>query len=241
MHSEIRNLAGERIDIAYHSAMKLGALVLLGHGVTGNKDRPLLVAVANGLAERGWPCLRISFTGNGDSEGEFEAATISKELEDLRVVLATIPQEKKVAYVGHSMGAAVGVKCAAKSLDLHALVSLAGMVHTADFAVREFGDVTPGEGFMWDEPDCPLSEGYMADMKEIGNVLPEVVEVRVPWLLIHGTEDDVVPLGDSRDAFAAAKCDKKLVELPGAGHSFGEGFYADIIEDIDAWLIKSLE
>ncbi len=241
MGSGIRNLDGERIDISYHSGVRRGAIVVLGHGVTGNKDRPLLLAVANGLAERGWPCLRISFTGNGDSEGAFEAATISKELEDLRAVLATIPQEKKVAYVGHSMGAAVGVKCAAKSIDLHALISLAGMVHTADFAEREFGDLTPGEGFMWDEPDCPLSEDFMADMKEIGNVLPEVAEVHVPWLLIHGTEDDVVPLGDSRDAFAAAKCEKKLVEVPGAGHSFGEAFYAEIIEEIDAWLGKSLE
>ena len=34
------------------------------------------------------------------------------------------------------------------------LVSLAGMVHTAKFAKVEFGEETPGSGFMWGKKDC---------------------------------------------------------------------------------------
>ena len=73
------NRHGERLDVSFHHGDKNDRLVILGHGVTGDKDRPLLVAVAEGLAAAGWSCLRMSFAGNGHSEGDFRAATISKE------------------------------------------------------------------------------------------------------------------------------------------------------------------
>lgn len=238
--SQIRNPQGERLDVAFHGGTKLGALVVLGHGVTGNKDRPLLVAVAEGLAAKGWPCLRFSFSGNGDSEGEFGESTITKEIADLSAVLSTVPQEKRIAYIGHSMGAAVGVLTASRRMDIQALVSLAGMTDTAEFVAREFGDVEPGTGCMWDEEGCPLSEAYVEDLKSIGDTLDAASQVNQPWLLIHGTADDVVPLKDSRDAYEAAQCLKELIEIPGAGHVFGEESYPRIVEAVDDFLIKSL-
>jgi pimeloyl-ACP methyl ester carboxylesterase len=237
--SKIKNRQGERLDVAFHNGENLGAIVVIGHGVTANKDRPLLKAIANGLSNKGWPCIRFSFSGNGESEGRFEDSTISKEVDDLHEILATIPQEKRVAYIGHSMGAAVGAITAAKGMSIQSLISLAGMVNTAGFAEREFGDVVPDEGFMWDEPDCPLSQGFVDDMNRIGSVLPKASEVVVPWLFIHGDADDVVPIEDSRQAHKAARCDKKLIEIAGAGHMFGEEDYQQIVNAIDFWLKKS--
>lgn len=234
--SQIRNRQGERLDLAFHGGSHLGAIVVIGHGVTGNKDRPLLKAIANGLSAKGWPCIRFSFSGNGDSEGRFEESTISKELGDLAEVLGMVPQEKRVAYIGHSMGAAVGAITASKSMVVQSLISLAGMVDTAGFLEREFGDVVPGEGCMWDEPDCPLSQAFADDMKEIGSVLPKASEVMVPWLFIHGEDDDVVPIKDSQEAYEAARGEKKLIEIPDAGHLFSEENYQQIVNAIDAWL-----
>jgi hypothetical protein len=49
--NEIRNRHGERLDFTYHpGAAELSTLVVIGHGVTGNKDRPLLVELASLLA-----------------------------------------------------------------------------------------------------------------------------------------------------------------------------------------------
>jgi uncharacterized protein len=237
--SGIKNGNGETLDVSFQGGTRLDAIVILGHGVTGNKDRPLLKAIAKGLAAKGWPCLRFSFSGNGDSEGNFEDSTITKEMEDLAAVMKTVPQEKRIAYVGHSMGAAVGVLTANKRMSLQTLVSLAGMVRTADFLDREFGDVVPGEGNMWDEEGCPLSTTFANDMRHIGDVLDEAAEVVQPWLFIHGADDDVVPVADSRDAFAVAKCEKRLIEIPGEGHSFSEESYQQIINAIDSWLKQS--
>jgi len=231
----IKNPSGERIDLAFHPGGRKDALVILGHGLTGNKDRPLLVALAQGLSARGWPCMRISFSGNGDSQGRFEDATITKETGDLKAVLDAVPDYVRVAYAGHSMGSAVGVLTAARDLRISALVSLAGMTRCADFVGREFGGLTPGRDVIWDEEEFPLSERFVADMQAIGDILPVATKITQPWLLIHGGADDLVPVQDGRDAHAAAVCSKQWLELDGADHSFGEDDYPKIIDAMDAW------
>lgn len=233
---EFRNRRGERIDHSFHSCEQEDRLLILGHGVTGNKDRPLMVAMAELLAEAGWPCLRISFPGNGESEGKFEEATISKECEDLSDLLDQIPEGVRIAYCGHSMGGAVGLKLTAVDSRIEVLVSLAGMVRTALFCDTEFGEQTPGEGLMWGEEDCPLSEAFVEDMRAIGDLLEEAGRLSIPYLLVHGTADDVVLPADSVDAFEAAQGPKHLLEIDGAEHSFGDESYADVAAAIDEWL-----
>ena len=237
---EFRNRHGEKIDAAFHPGEREGVLVLLAHGVTGNKDRPLLLALAEGLSARGWPCLRLSFTGNGASEGDFREATITKESADLRDLLDALPPRTKIAYIGHSMGAAVGVMTASSDERIRVLVSLAGMVRTEDFCEREFGGVTPGKGFMWDEPECPLSQKFVDDLGAIGDLFDEVGQIAVPWLLIHGTADDVVLIEDSRDAYDTAEEPKRLVEVQGAGHSFDEKSFPQVTGEVADWLDEYL-
>lgn len=233
---EIRNSNGERLDVTFHPGAREDALVVLGHGVTGNKDRPLLVALAEGLSSRGWPCLRVSFAGSGGSEGRFEDVTITKEAADLRSVLDAVPAGVKIAYCGHSMGGAVGMITTADDERIRVLVTLAGMVYTASFVEREFDDLTPGRDVMWDEPACPLSQTFIDDLEAIDNTLGAVRRIHVPWLLVHGTQDDVIPVLDSEDAHATAHVEKQLLEIEGAGHSFDDASYPQIVEAVDAWL-----
>jgi uncharacterized protein len=234
--SVIKNPSGERLDLFFHPGSRRESLVILGHGVTGNKDRPLLVALAKGLSALGWPCMRISFAGNGNSEGSFAQATITKEIGDLRAILDAVPDWVKVAYAGHSMGSAVGVLTAAKDLRIRLLVSLAGMARTADFVKREFGSLVPGKDCMWEEEDCPLSQEFVTDMDAIGDILRVAATITQPWLMIHGTEDDLVPVQDGLDAFDAAVCKKRWLPIDGAGHSFDEASYPQIVKAMDEWL-----
>jgi pimeloyl-ACP methyl ester carboxylesterase len=235
---EIQNRSGDLIDYHFHPGIRADVVVILGHGVTGNMDRPHLVALAEGLSKLGWPCLRISFSGNGNSGGRFLDSCITKEIGDLQAVLEAVPDTAGVVYIGHSMGAAVGVLTAARDLRIRALVSLAGMTHTAAFVEREFGDVTPGEGFMWEDEDCPLSWTLVDDLRLVGSTLSAAEAVVQPWLLIHGTADDVVPIQDSRDVFEAATCEKEWLEIKAAGHSFDEESYPRLIQAVDAWLTR---
>lgn len=238
---EIRNPFGEKLDHSFHPARRTESLLILGHGVTGNKDRPLLIAVAEGLADRGWPCLRFSFSGNGRSGGRFADSTPHKEIRDLQAVLDHLPPKVRVAYLGHSLGAAVGVLTAARDPRLRCLISLAGMTHTAAFAEREFGHLTAGRDCMWEEPEHPLSQAFLNDMREIGDVLAAAAEIRQPWLLVHGSDDDLVPVQDGLDALAAAPGPKRWLEIPGTGHSFDESTYPAVVAAAAAWLLEHLD
>lgn len=232
----LSNRHGQLLDATYHPAPNDAYLAILGHGITGNKDRPLIVGLADELSKRGIPSLRFSFAGNGKSQGRFEDCTLTSQSEDLRDLLGFVSNSHRhIIYIGHSLGGAVGTLVAAQEpTRINTLVSLAGMTHTAAFFQREFGDQTPGQGFMWDEPACPLSQKAWDNAHEIHDTLQAVENLTQPWLLIHGTHDDVVPISDSQDALAAARSTdrKALIERPDEAHMFTEQAYPEIAKAI---------
>ncbi|GAB5560790.1 MAG: alpha/beta hydrolase [Synoicihabitans sp.] len=231
------NFDGERLDFVFHAgAPNSRKIIVLGHGVTGHKDRPFLVEIAEGLAARGFNVVRCSWSGNGESEGEFSASNITKEVRDLDAIIGTLKTAGyRIAYAGHSMGGAVGVRRAAHDQRIEWLISLAGIVHTWSFAQSAFGHLTPGEGLMFDKPGLVLPQAYMDDLQAIGSLIDEVDQIKVPWLLIHGTNDPVVPQQDSRDAYARATGDKTYVELPGIDHLFAPNAIPKVVDTVADW------
>ncbi len=143
---------------------------------------------------------------------------------------------RPVIYAGHSMGGAVGVLRAAGDERIETLVSLAGMVDTAEFFERKFGELTLGAGNMWDKPECPLSQAYADDMRSVATVLPQAAQIEIPWLLVHGSADEVVLPKDSRLAQGATNGRADLVELEGADHVFSDEGTASMTACVVSWL-----
>lgn len=219
MLGEIRNRRGERLDFEFHAgAPGRRDVVVIAHGVTSSHDRPWLVELARALEREGLAALRVSYSGNGSSQGRFEDSTPSKEVEDLGCVLDAL-DGWRVAYAGHSMGAAVGVLRAARDARLRALVSLAGMLHVAGFFETHFASLPFGAP-MLDKPRCPWNRALAEDARALGSLSESARAVRVPWLLVHGTADELVPHGDSLDAARAAGPSARVELLPGVDHRF---------------------
>lgn len=248
MNQTILNPLGEKIDYAFSPASTKNSthrdwLVILAHGVTGNKDRPLLIGCADALNEAGFDTLRFSFAGNGNSEGDFRQATISKEMQDLRVVIDAVSKNyPRLCCLGHSMGGAVSTLVTAADPRVNALVSLAGMVNTKKFADDEFGEVTPDQGFMWDDEESPLSTEFMNDLRQnIGSVLPQAKKITVPWLLLHGSADDVVNPSDSTDVASLGLKNVSLQRIDGADHVFSEPSHlATVAKTVANWLSQQV-
>jgi uncharacterized protein len=239
MFGEIRNPQGELLDYTFAESEGGGdQIVVIGPGVTANKDRDWVITLSNALNAAGVASLRFSFSGNGDSEGDFRDSCPTKEVADLGAVLdalAASDRDWAIAYAGHSMGGAVGVQRAFIDARIEMLISLAGMVDTADFAKRKFGELTPGVGCMWDKPECPLSQAFLDDMNLIGSVEKLAEQVQVPWLLVHGTGDTVVPPEES-ERMAARGADTELITLEGADHIFSGDAAALMSEAVVEWL-----
>ena len=232
---EIRNTFDERLDFEVHPGTG-DRVVLIGHGVTGSKDRPFLVELAKGLAGAGVTAVRFSFAGNGRSDGNFTESTILKEVEDLgRMIDAFTPAP--IGYVGHSLGAAVGALRASTDPRITFLVSLAGMAHTAAFVEREFGAVTPDNGYMWEDPACPLSQLFVDDMKRVC-VDEAARQITVPWLLVHGLADDVVPPRESRDLCEIAAGPTRLEMIEEADHVFSGAATDRMVRLVVDWVLR---
>jgi fermentation-respiration switch protein FrsA (DUF1100 family) len=139
------------------------------------------------------------------------------------------------------MGGAVGLLTAVRDERIRVLVSLAGMVFPAEFYHREFGAVVAGEGCMWEDLSFPVSQAFADDMLGHGDLLDAAAAVVVPWLLLHGSADDLVPPTDSEAANRAVMVEpRKLVRIDGAGHAFDVADYPLLVREIDAWLRNHL-
>ena len=219
----ICNEHGERLDTVWTAPAEstVDGVCVIGHGVTSHHDRPWLVALSDALAERGVASLRMSFSGNGASEGLYEDSTISKEVRDLRAVLDALAAvtDAPIVYAGHSMGGAVGVRAARSDSRITALVSLAGMAHVQAFVERHFGGLVAGRDVLLGKPHCPLSQAYLDDCAAVHDVIGDAAELGVPWLLLHGDADELVPLQDAKDLVEVAP-HARLHVLPDADHRF---------------------
>ncbi len=233
MNLDIRNRHDERIDSTFtFGGGDSDVVVVVGHGVTSHKERPWQTRLCDRLAEAGVDSVRITFAGNPGSDGEFADATPTKEVEDLISVIDALPSGRVVVYAGHSMGGAVGVMAAAREPGIRGLVSLAGMVHVHEFMQRVFGHLEFGQA-MLDKPHCPWNEALVEDAQRIGSLTELAAQIEVPWLLVHGTADELVPYQDALDIHAAAGGRPELVSLDGVDHRFSEheGVMADAVID----------
>jgi type IV secretory pathway VirJ component len=70
--------------------------------------------------------------------------------------------------------------------------------------------------------DVPLCKAAGADTAPttVGALAPKA-DLAMPWILLHGTDDDVCPIEAAR-AFAAAIPSAKVVTMPDVGHRFGD-------------------
>ena len=72
------------------------------------------VGMARELVERGYPVLRFDYMGHGDSDGDFEQATVATRLADIGSAVQTLRNETGVAQVG-LLGLRFGATLAAVS------------------------------------------------------------------------------------------------------------------------------
>mgnify|MGYP001429202256 FL=1 len=82
---------------------------------------------------------------------------------------------------------------------------------------------------------------FVNDMNSVGTVIGLGASVKVPWLLIHGAVDDVVPIEESREIYEQANEPKDLVEIENCDHVFDPETDADslptMVRAVSAWLM----
>ncbi len=169
--------------------------------------------VAN-LAGRGWAVWNLEYRRVGRHSGGGWPATFEDvaagidHLADLDEPLDT----NRVVAIGHSAGGHLALWAAGQPsrVRLSAAVSQAGLLDLREAARRKLSDGAVGELLGGSPEERP-------DRYDAASPI-ELVPLDVPTLLVHGTDDDVVPPDMSRAYARRATHPCELVELAGVGH-----------------------
>jgi pimeloyl-ACP methyl ester carboxylesterase len=168
---------------------------------------------------RGLAMLRFDYSGTGSSEGRFEDGTLSAWLEE---ALAAIDQltSGSLILIGSSMGGWIALHLAL--LRPERMRALAGIAAAPDFTDWGFADGSEAER-------QGLAPGFWQSGQQL-LLLDKPIAIDCPVRLIHGEQDEEVPLDVAfRTMRAIRSADVQLSVLKGGGHRLSEPHQIDAI------------
>ena len=195
--------------------------VLLLHGYTGWKEE--LYPIACQYVSRGYHALVPDMRCSGDSEGDFIGMGWTDRLDNmlwLSEILARDP-DARIAIHGQSMGAACALMMSGESLpsQVFAIVSDCAYTDAYSMFAKQMKDWFSLPSFpILDSMNLMLQLRGGYDLKK-ASALTAVQKTSLPILIIHGEEDDMIPVSMAQELYDAAAGEKQLLLIPGAGHA----------------------
>jgi len=226
----IPNKHGEKLVGLLHP-MSSNKIVVLCHGFMASKKSSVIVDLADAITKQGISIFRFDFSGNGESEGEFQYGNYRKEADDLHSVVSYLYQEKYdvTAIVGHSKGGDVVVLYASLYDDVRTVVNLSGRFYLEKGIEERLGkefidrinkegyiDVTGKSGkFLYRVTKDSLMERLSIDMRATSLSISN----ECSFFTVHGSADELIPVEDAHE-FAKHILNHKLRVIEGANHCY---------------------
>lgn len=151
--------------------------------------------------------LLIDYRGYGMSDGPFPNETrLYEDVEaagDYLTIVRQIPPDKIFVY-GHSLGGAIAIHWASQQPNLGGVIIESSFTSIPEMLSHLF----PVPLF---PPNLILTQKF--------DSLSKISQIQAPILIMHGTQDSVIPVTMSKQLFQQATGVKCLVLFPGAGHN----------------------
>lgn len=224
----------------------LAPVLIFLHGFKGFKDWGHWPVVAEFLVRSGFAVLRFNFSYNGTTPGHpadfadldaFGKNSFSRELDEVSVVIDDLWMRgdfheyidlEKIGLIGHSRGG--GIAFLAANQD-HRIKAVAGWAAVSDFEPR----VNPPDLEKWyregvsftfnarTNQQMPLYFSLRDDFYQNKlrlDIPAQVKKMRVPQLIVHGTNDEAVSVDEAKQLKDWNR-EAQLVLIEGANHTFG--------------------
>lgn len=228
----------------WYAPSRNGAVVILIHGLGANRSQLLDDAAI--VYGRGYGVLVYDSRACGESEGEVTTLGY-REAQDVFGAIDFVvsqPEEKspRVGLVGHSMGGATAILAAAQDRRVEAVIAQSTYASLEANLESSLQQLTGLPAF----PFAPLvvSFGEREAGIEIEQVRPvDAIRFVSPRaiLIVHGALDEVVPVSNAYELYAAAREPRELFVLERAGHgglvwAAPEEYRARILGFLDRYL-----
>ncbi len=234
------------IDIVYKPSLLKKPLVIFVHGFKGFKDWGHFNAIANYFSDNNFVFAKFNFSHNGttlqkpldfDDLEAFGNNNYLFELNDLDVVLNTLLNDEqlkneidheKIYLIGHSRGGAISIIKTSEDKRIKKVVTWAAVADIVNRNSQKTIDTWKQSGVVYTyngrtKQQMPLKlqfyETILAN-KERLHVINAAKKIDVPFIIIHGTNDEAVPLNDAYLLNEANEMSTLFV-IEEANHTFG--------------------
>ena len=166
-----------------------------GDSLIGETDRLRLISKA------GVGVLFVAYRGYSGSSGRPSESGLRLDAQAAYAWLAQRYPPSQIVIYGHSLGSGVAVWLAARR-PARALVLESPFTSAVDVADAHYGFL-PVRLLMWDRYDSAAAIG----------------KVRMPLLIVHGDQDDLISIAMGRRLFELAIPPKAFIAIAGGGHN----------------------
>lgn len=215
---------GKRLCAWLIPAGRQSPSLVLMHGWGGNSAA--MLPLVGPLHAAGYTLLLVDARCHGRSDSD-TFASLPRFAEDIEAALAWLAGQEaadpqRLGVLGHSVGAGAALLAASRTPAIKVVVSLAAFAHPATMMRR---------WLRWKRiPYWPLGRYILAYVQKVigyrfDQIAPRrtIALVDCPVLLIHGSEDRVVPLDDAKDIYDARQSDRvELLVVQGSHDDYGD-------------------
>ena len=220
-------------------------IVIVCHGFKGFKDFAFFPYTSRKLCEQGFAVVTMNFSGNGIGDDplnftaldKFAQNTISQELDDIEavldgiasgVLLGTQGDARRIGIMGHSRGGCTAIVKAALDPRLKCLVtwaSPAALGRYSDEVLRQWKE-DGRYNFVnaRTKQDMFVNYAYLEDIqanRERYSLDLAVSQLTIPYMTVHGTEDESVSVEAAHRLQSYAKTGQaELALVEGGTHTF---------------------
>jgi uncharacterized protein len=193
---------------------KDGKIIVLFHGSFENLGD--IAGLSTHFMERNYGIFMCEYRGFGGNPGEPSEQGLYA---DGRAAIKWLKdhgyRQEQFVYFGASLGSGVAVQIAVETPPAYLAL---------ESPYSSVVDVAKGRYFIF-----PID----ALIKDRFDSIGKIGKVKVPLLIMHGTDDTTVPIKFSKELFNKANQPKVFYVLKGAGH---DGLYLYMVEILSKWL-----
>ena len=201
-----------------------GPALVIMHGWGGNAE--MMLPLAAPLHAAGYSLLLVDARCHGRSDDD-SFASLPRFAEDIESALDWLAGQpeidaRRLGIVGHSVGAGAALLAASRRPGLRAVVSLAAFAHPAVMMKRWLASKRV--------PYWPLGAYVLGYVQRVighrfADIAPcnTIARVSCPVLLVHGSEDETVPVAEAEQIHAGRASDAvELLLVPGSHDDYGD-------------------
>jgi putative redox protein len=241
------NHVGEILAGTLHQPERppVGAVVA-GHCFTCSRHTGVLRRICSDLCDAGFMALRFDFSGNGQSQGQFEQSTWSKQILEMEAAIAQM-QEKGATWIGlagHSLGAAIALLVARRMKTVSALCRVAGRIsetrplHFLTLSQQDDLARTGQVGFTSRGRALTLNREFFDDADR-HDLTAATRALTVPMLVVHGDRDEIIPVSEAHLAKAANPGMVELSIVAGGDHMLARPDHQrQVARDVSRWFCR---